>query len=97
VYDEKNNQNKYNKKQYNKTRSKVYIVKKQDDNKNINNEKVKNSFKVKKHESDYYVMKEFDYYIMNLNINFYEVNVYNQKKEKEKSKVNFVVILITII
>jgi len=72
-------------------------VKKQDENKNINNEKVENSFKVKKYEFDYCVMKESDYYVMNLNINFYEVNVYNQKEKNEKSKVNFVVISVAMI
>jgi len=92
MYDERNNQDRYNKNQYNKTKSKVYVVKKQEDDKNINNEEVENSFKVKKHEFDYYVVKEFSYYAVNLNVNFYEVKFYNHKNKK--SEVNFVIILI---
>jgi len=92
MYSERNNQDKYNKNQYDKTRSKVYVVKKQEDNKNTdNNEKAENSLEVKKHEFDYYVGKEFSYHVMNLNINFYEVKFYNHKNKK--SEVNFVTIL----
>jgi len=98
VYDERNNniKEKYNKDRYNKFRFKIYVMKKQEKNKNINNEEVENSFKVKKYEFDYYVMKEFNYYAVNSNINFYEVDVYNQKKKK-KSEINFVVISVTMI
>ena len=67
-------------------------MKKQEENKNINNKEVKNSFKVKKCEFDYHVVKESDYYVMNSNVNFYEVNFYNQ--ENKKSDINFVTILI---
>jgi len=87
----------YNKNRYDKSRFKVYVEKKQEKNKNINNEEVKNSFKVKKYEFDYYVMKEFSYYAANLNVNFYKVDVYNQKVKNKKSKVNFVVIFTTMI
>jgi len=45
---------------------------------------------MKKHESDYYVVKEFTYYATNSNINFYEVKFYNHKNKK--LKVNFVII-----
>jgi len=69
------------------------VMKKQEKNKNINNEEVENSFKVKKHESDYYVVKEFSYHATNSNINFYDVEVYNQKDNK-KLEVNFVTIFI---
>jgi len=91
VYDERNNQDRYNKNQYNKVKSRVYVVKKQDENKNINNEEAENFFEVKKHEFDYYVVKEFSYHAMNSNINFYDIKVYNQKDNK-KLKVNFVTI-----
>jgi len=68
-------------------------VKKQEDDKNTdNNKKTKNSLKVKKHESDYHIVKEFSYHVMNLNIDFYEVKFYNH--ENKKLKVNFVTILI---
>jgi len=65
------------------------VTEKQEDDKNINNEEVENSFEVKKHKFDYYVMKEQNYYVMNSNINFYEIKFYNQKNEK--SDINFVV------
>ena len=56
-------------------------MKKQEKNK-INNEETENSVKIKNHKSDYY--------ITDLNINFYDVKVYNQKENKE-SEVNFVI------
>jgi len=55
-------------------------VKKQEKNE-INNEETENSVKIKNHKSDYY--------ITDLNMNFYDVKVYNQKENKE-SEVNFV-------
>jgi len=72
-------------------------VKKQknDMSKNINNDEAENSFKVKKHELSYYVVKEFSYYVVNLNVDFYEVNFYNQ--ENRKSNINFVDTHITMI
>jgi len=93
MYSERNNQDRYNKSQYNKLRSRVYVTEKQEDDmsKNINNEEAENSLEVKKHEFDYYVVKEFDYHVMNSNINFYNVKVYNQKDNK-KLKINFVTI-----
>jgi len=69
VYDERNNnRDRYDKSQYDKSRSKAYVMKKQEKNK-INNEETENSVKIKNHKSDYY--------ITDLNINFYDVKVYN--------------------
>jgi len=68
------------------------VVKKQEDDKNTdNNEKVENFFEMKKHEFDYYVVKEFSYYAVNSNINFYKVKFYNHKNKK--SEINFMIIL----
>jgi len=92
MYSERNNQDRYDKKQYDKTRSRVYVAEKQEENKNINNKEVENSLKVKKCESDYHVVKEFSYHATNLNVNFYKVNFYNQ--ENKKPDINFVTILI---
>jgi len=50
---------------------------------------------MKKHEFDYYVMKESNYYAVNSNINFYKVEFYNQ--ENKKLNINFVVIHIIMI
>ncbi len=44
-------------------------MKKQKDNKNINNEKTENFLKMKKCKSDYYVTDQ--------NVNYYEVKDYN--------------------
>ncbi len=58
------------------------MVKKQEKNE-INNEETENSVKIKNHRSDYY--------IADLNVNFYDIKAYNQKENKE-SEVNFVII-----
>jgi len=58
------------------------VVKKQEKNE-INNEETENSVKTENHKSDYY--------IIDLNMNFYDVKAYNQKENKE-SEVNFVTI-----
>ena len=87
MYDEKNNKNRFK-----KSRSRVNVVKKQDENKNINNKEVENYLKVKKHEFDYYVVKESNYYITDLNVNFYDVEDYNQKKENNELNINFITI-----
>ena len=60
------------------------MVKKQEKNE-INNEETENSVKTENHKSDYY--------IIDLNMNFYDIKVYNQK-ENEESEVNFVTIAI---
>ena len=81
TYSERNNnRDRYDKNQYNKSRFRAYVVKKQEENE-INNEETENSVKMKNHKSDYY--------ITDLNMNFYDVKVYNQKENKE-SEVNFV-------
>jgi len=83
VYDERNNnRDRYDKNQYDKSRSRAYVVKKQEKNE-INNEETENSVKTENHKSDYY--------IANLNMNFYDVEAYNQKENKEL-EVNFVTI-----
>jgi len=83
VYDERNNnRDRYNKNQYDKSRSRAYVVKKQEKNE-INNEETENSVKIENHESDYH--------IANLNMNFYDVEAYNQK-ENEELEVNFITI-----
>ncbi len=61
-------------------------MKKQEKNK-INNKEIENSVKTKNHKSDYY--------IADLNMNFYDIKVYNQK-ENEESEVNFVIITIIL-
>ncbi len=58
------------------------MMKKQEKNE-VNNEETENSVKMKNHKSGYY--------ITDLNMNFYNVEVYNQKENKE-SEVNFVTI-----
>lgn len=58
VYSEQNNKDRF-KKKYNKNKSKVYVAEEQKNDKNINNERIENSFKMKKYklyESDYHVM-----------------------------------------
>jgi len=83
VYDERNNnRDRYDKSQYDKSRSKAYVVKKQEENE-VNNEETENSVKMKNHKSGYY--------IADLNVNFYDIEAYNQKENKE-SEVNFVTI-----
>ncbi len=57
-------------------------MKKQEKNE-INNKEIENSVKMKNHKSDYY--------ITDLNVNFYNIKVYNQKENKEL-EVNFVII-----
>jgi len=93
VYDERNNQDRYDKNQYNKTKLRVYVAEKQEENKKMNNnKKMKNSFKVEKLKSDYYVVKESNYYAADLNVNFYDVEDYNQKEENNKSNINFMTV-----
>jgi len=85
MYDERNNnRDRYNKSQYDKFRSRAYVMKKQKKNE-INNEETENSVKIKNHK--------FDYHITDLNMNFYNIKVYNQKENKE-SEVNFMTITI---
>ena len=56
-------------------------MKKQKNDKNIdNNKRIENSFKMKKYKSEYYVTDQ--------NVNYYNVEGYNQKNKK--LKVNFV-------
>jgi len=69
------------------------VTEKQEENKKMsNNEEIKNSFKVKKSESDYHIVKESNYHITDSNVNFYNIEDYNQKEKNDESDINFVTI-----
>jgi len=71
------------------------VTEKQEKNKKMsNNEEMKNSFEVEKLRSDYHIVKELNYHVTDLNVNFYDVEDYNQKKENDKSNINFVAVSI---